>query len=466
MDGWYRSLRKAFQYETRETENAPKVQESMFPAETEGSAYRPWALGQEMYSDLAPGQVRLLHLSSSSTNAETPYLEFTLTSHYLRDVPTYTAVSYTWKEEDFYWYDAMDTKLLEIRLNGARLSAASKLAFMIKTLVKDYTFRWSYLWIDAICINQTDKKELGHQVGLMGDIYSQALAVVIFFGTPSRYTDAAMDLLSSPDMLSRAISVDASVGIIELMEHPYWFRGWIIQEVARCDTVALFCGRKIIDWRLLMTLFDHYQFKPLLRHQRPGSMLPAHQIQAIDSFRQEHSNHLVQVLQSTRAALTTDPRDSVFAKLGLALDSHSLIPEPDYSLGVEDVFKRLAAAHISRYGCLYLICLTEDSSYNLPSWVPDWSKTSGRLALQPSLVSHLNGKGASGGSAGFSPDLSVLFVRGTHIDTIAPFDKELTATLSVDACKDNIGRSEDVDCLDNLEKAAHGDSERSAGIGS
>ncbi|RSL91449.1 hypothetical protein CDV31_015466 [Fusarium ambrosium] len=438
MDGWNRFLHEKVQYEETKRRKALEVQESIFPegktpytADTEGSAYRPWVLGQEMYSDLAPGQVRLLHLSSSSTDAETPCLDFTLTSHSLRDVPPYTAVSYTWKEEDFYWYDAMDTKLLEIRLNGVRLSAASKLAFMIKTLIKNDALRWAYLWIDAICINQADKKELGHQVGLMGDIYSLASKVVIFFGTPSRYTDAAINRLSSPDMLSSAIGDDASVGIIELMEHPYWFRGWIIQEVARCDTVVLFCGNKTIDWHLLMSLFDHYQFKPLLRHQRPGSMLPAHQIQAIDSFRQEHSNHLVQVLQSTRAALTTDPRDSVYAKLGLALDSHNLITEPDYSLGVEEVFKRLAAAHISRYGCLYLICLTEDSSYNLPSWVPDWSKTSGRLALQPSLVSHLNGKRASGGSAGFSADLSVLFVGGIHIDTIAPFDKGFATTLSV-----------------------------------
>ncbi|RSL74110.1 hypothetical protein CEP53_000497 [Fusarium sp. AF-6] len=454
MNGWNRSLQEKVQYEETKRRKALEVQESIFPdgktpytVETQGSAYRPWVLGQEMYSDLAPGQVRLLHLSSSSTDAEIPYLDFTLTSHSLRDVPPYTAVSYTWKEEDFYWYDAMDTKLLEIRLNGVRLSAASKLAFMIKTLIKNDALRWAYLWIDAICINQTDKKELGHQVGLMGDIYSLASKVVIFFGTPSRYTDAAINRLSSPDMLSSAIGDDASVGIIELMEHPYWFRGWIIQEVARCDTVALFCGNKTIDWHLLMSLFDHYQFKPLLRHQRPGSMLPAHQIQAIDSFRQEHSKHLVQVLQSTRAALTTDPRDSVYAKLGLALDSQNLITEPDYSLGVEDVFKRLATAHIS-------------------SWVPDWSKTSGRLALQPSLVSHLNGKGASGGSAGFSADLSVLFVGGIHIDTIAPFDKEFASTLSVDACEDSIRRFEDVDRLNDVETAAYGYGERSAGLGS
>ncbi|RSM04055.1 hypothetical protein CEP52_007006 [Fusarium oligoseptatum] len=344
MGGWNRSLHEKVQYEETKRRKALEVQESIFPegktpytADTEGSAYRPWVLGQEMYSDLAPGQVRLLRLSSSSTDAETPCLDFTLTSHSLRDVPPYTAVSYTWKEEDFYWYDAMDTKLLEIRLNGVRLSAASKLSFMIKTLIKNDAHRWAYLWIDAICINQTDKKELGHQVGLMGDIYSLASKVVIFFGTPSRYTDAAINRLSSPDMLSSAIGDDASVGIIELMEHPYWFRGWIIQEVA---------------------------------------------------------------------------------------------------------------------------------SYNLPSWVPDWSKTSGRLALQPSLVSHLNGKRASGGSAGFSADLSVLFVGGIHIDTIAPFDKGFATTLSVNVCEDSIRRFEDVDRLNDVETAAYGDGDRSAGLGS
>lgn len=38
------------------------------------------------------------------------------------------------------------------------------------------------MWIDAICINQTDLDEKGYQVELMGDIYSKASHVLIWLG--------------------------------------------------------------------------------------------------------------------------------------------------------------------------------------------------------------------------------------------------------------------------------------------
>jgi hypothetical protein len=38
------------------------------------------------------------------------------------------------------------------------------------------------LWIDAICINQEDDKERGHQVAIMRDVYSRAIEVLIWLG--------------------------------------------------------------------------------------------------------------------------------------------------------------------------------------------------------------------------------------------------------------------------------------------
>ena len=47
------------------------------------------------------------------------------------------------------------------------------------------------LWIDAICINQQDLKEKGHQVRNMGRIYKQASSVLIFLG-PGEGDDSAV----------------------------------------------------------------------------------------------------------------------------------------------------------------------------------------------------------------------------------------------------------------------------------
>jgi hypothetical protein len=42
------------------------------------------------------------------------------------------------------------------------------------------------LWVDAICINQKDDKERGHQVGMMRDVYSKATEVLIWLGEASK----------------------------------------------------------------------------------------------------------------------------------------------------------------------------------------------------------------------------------------------------------------------------------------
>jgi hypothetical protein len=44
--------------------------------------------------------------------------------------------------------------------------------------------RRQFLWIDALCINQEDDRQRGHQVEMMGSVYLQASEVLIWLGTP------------------------------------------------------------------------------------------------------------------------------------------------------------------------------------------------------------------------------------------------------------------------------------------
>jgi hypothetical protein len=48
----------------------------------------------------------------------------------------------------------------------------------------------TYLWIDAICINQTSLQERAQQVKIMGDIYDQANSTIVWLGPDQG--DAAM----------------------------------------------------------------------------------------------------------------------------------------------------------------------------------------------------------------------------------------------------------------------------------
>ncbi|KAK8005975.1 hypothetical protein PG991_012272, partial [Apiospora marii] len=42
-----------------------------------------------------------------------------------------------------------------------------------------------YFWIDALCIDQANDREKGHQVGQMKDVYEKAERVIIWLGNGS-----------------------------------------------------------------------------------------------------------------------------------------------------------------------------------------------------------------------------------------------------------------------------------------
>jgi hypothetical protein len=52
------------------------------------------------------------------------------------------------------------------------------------------------LWVDAICINQNDTEEKGHQVKQMGDIYKRAEEVLIWLGPGHEGTDTLLESFS------------------------------------------------------------------------------------------------------------------------------------------------------------------------------------------------------------------------------------------------------------------------------
>lgn len=49
------------------------------------------------------------------------------------------------------------------------------------------------LWIDAVCINQSDITEKSWQVAQMGDVYSGARRTLIFLGPRTEYSDEAVE---------------------------------------------------------------------------------------------------------------------------------------------------------------------------------------------------------------------------------------------------------------------------------
>lgn len=92
----------------------------------------------------------------------------------LQDSSPYKALSYSWKigEEDDHTVSISCNKL-SVDVSGNLYSALRQLRHN-RDIVR--------IWVDSICINQTDNNERTCQVGIMRDIYARSTEVVIWLG--------------------------------------------------------------------------------------------------------------------------------------------------------------------------------------------------------------------------------------------------------------------------------------------
>ncbi|KAI8307305.1 hypothetical protein K4K61_003700 [Colletotrichum sp. SAR11_59] len=96
-----------------------------------------------------------------------------------------SALSYVW---------GSSSEPQQIEINGQPFHVTQNLHHALQQLERDSVSSW--LWIDAICIEQSDLEEKTHQVGMMRDIFSNAAMVYIWLGPGTDETDQAMDLIS------------------------------------------------------------------------------------------------------------------------------------------------------------------------------------------------------------------------------------------------------------------------------
>ncbi|KAH8816676.1 heterokaryon incompatibility protein-domain-containing protein [Xylogone sp. PMI_703] len=176
------------------------------------------------------------------------------------------------------------------------------------------------------------------------------------------------------------------------------------------------------------SLFGHRQNK-LLRDE--GRLLP--QVERASRW-----NGLLYYLTIHRAALSTDPRDKIYALLGLAMDrsdeDSSLDFDPslllvDYRKSTQDVFASLVQSIERRTGRLdilitrspsapkALVGYTNKSSDVQPTWVPDWTQPTMGTSISGTQIGTLaaspfNADARSSTIATFSDDLTVLTVKG------------------------------------------------------
>ncbi|KAL8692922.1 MAG: hypothetical protein Q9218_002148 [Villophora microphyllina] len=346
----------------------------------------------------------------------------------------YEALSYVWGKDEY-----PNT----LHLPNGYLKITDSLASALKRLRSADSSRT--LWVDAVCIDQTNPMEKAQQVAQMAEIYRNAMKVVAWLGEEPQL---ALDMpaihalsrkaqeigLRSPSDNDRDIvrayvygnsdRVQWVLGFMSAVENSgfpavyqsAWFtRMWIVQEALLAKHLKLCCGAESLDW-------DDFERVMMLIHAVNGAIrLPmSHRdafvkyawnlVQVRDTWCHRHresrgnqSDEAPEVMfymHQLRRRKCKDDRDRVFALQGLLSEKSQLIIQPDYSKTVVQIYVELARnlLRCGIIGVLYDAGLwkrrffqlpdlsTEHSDHGswadyLPTWVPDFRKDTAFVEL-------------------------------------------------------------------------------------
>ncbi|KAF2017677.1 HET-domain-containing protein [Aaosphaeria arxii CBS 175.79] len=297
-----------------------------------------------------------------------------------------------------------------------------------------------YYWIDALCINQSNVEERNAQVTMMGKIFAAAESVIVWLGKKDDFTLDAVTTVkrvaaipeeewgdisytsfydSTTDFGQRRpdLSYYNWLGFVAFINRAWFKRAWIVQEIALAKKATIVCGNKVLSWDelshtmsfLRATKWYHHLRTEKLKHVKVLQKSPgiykrilqakleigvgpiyvnAVRLRVAAAMISGHleSNKLLSLrilLEIHRFSQSTDPRDKIYAFLGLAdksiepfqTQSKSLIP--NYNRSVQQVYSDVARALLISNGTLSTLEQVQDPSRtkipDLPSWVPDYS---------------------------------------------------------------------------------------------
>lgn len=199
-----------------------------------------------------PRNIRILHLHPRRSNGTTEILEGTLEVLTLprmesgaRTGSTYTALSYVWGTQE----DARSQ--YTITCNGCAIQITRN---CFNALLKVRDLHGSIaIWVDSICICQTNLEERNHQVNLMREVYSRASVVFAWLDFGLVKCDGYEAGMKFFEMLSSLSSQKSEVvpnfyGVKEFLDHEWFTRGWTFQELLLAQDVVFLTQTRVLHW--------------------------------------------------------------------------------------------------------------------------------------------------------------------------------------------------------------------------
>jgi hypothetical protein len=289
----------------------------------------------------APDNFRLLLLEPGSWNEP---LKGSLFVARESDGIDYAALSYVWGETIRQELILIDGKQLTI---GVNLSM-----FLHYLRHPDQTLT---LWTDAVCIDQENLNERGHQVRLMGNIFRSASHVYAWLGDDSHEITTLTSFFAFRERPKTTIAMrkaksisrstheqQARLVFIDLCRRSYWTRTWIVQEILLARSVIICMGRMRILWKDFSPILKHcaLQWPTLIAWNIPREMnLIQNLIQMTETPVEGRYSPLEVLLQRYSKQLCLDVRDRIYALLSLAQECEGVIP--NYAINRLDLFFQL-----------------------------------------------------------------------------------------------------------------------------
>lgn len=165
-----------------------------------------------------------------------------------KDSVEYEALSWCWGTQN---------KDCAIRIKKGddyyRFAVTKELSLALKYLRRPTGDR--ILWIDAMCIDQSNHEERNHQVQMMSRIYTGAKQACIWLGEDNDDSTNAINFIREIMRLENFDSISEKAenasrwqSLLLLMQRPWFSRRWVVQEIALARSATIYCGNDQIPW--------------------------------------------------------------------------------------------------------------------------------------------------------------------------------------------------------------------------
>lgn len=339
--------------------------------------------------DLGKDQIRLLTLLREPD--EDGRLRCEIATFDLAIAPEFQALSYEWGSPEQLWDMRVEDGLLSIRQN----------LWVFLEMFREAERNDIFLWIDQICINQDDDAERGHQVKLMGSVYTKSVRTVVWLGSSEGVDTAISEAFSRHGPLlsgwqrkgvhcevdhvrAEGLCIDGNCAICnwtfrrgddrsldardrdawnssvpadnaqvshglannlqDLCDLIYWDRLWIIQENVLAKECIFFLGHhrySRYDIEQYCTLQERFY------HRNPRNSLKTSHVSALTQLVKPISDLTLEqvIIKFSKEYLAySDPHDVIYALLGLFGPTHRI--PVDYQSTLPEVHELLMNAII------------------------------------------------------------------------------------------------------------------------